>query len=109
MTTTHTRRLELFSFLALFCMLTTWASVFLWIRAFNAGAEQSERIKIFLSYFPSFSGLAVITITDLVLCIGAVIISGICLKLQKTEWRILNIAILAGCILRLFLILFGLM
>ncbi|MES2134350.1 MAG: hypothetical protein V4506_18530 [Bacteroidota bacterium] len=109
MTTVNTRRLGLFSFLALFCMLATWVTVILWICAFNAGTGQSERVKIFQSYFPSFSGLAVITITELILCIGAGIISGICLKLKKTEWRILNIFIIVGCELRLFLILFSFM
>jgi hypothetical protein len=109
MTTVNIRRLKIMTYLGLLCLVIAWETVCLWIRAFNAGTSHPDRVQIYKSYFPSFLNLGSITLIDLILCITAIIISSICLKLKATGWKILNIIIIAGCGLRLLLTLFGLM
>ena len=108
-TTVNTRRFEFMTYLGLFCLILTWTTFFLWVQAFNAGTEQSERVQIFLNYFPSFLSVGAITLIDIILCIAAIIISSICLRLKGIGWKVLNIVIIVGCSLGLLLTLFGLM
>jgi len=107
MTTTNTRRLELLTCLALVCLLVSAATIFLWIRAFNAGTSQPERVQIYLGYFPSFLGLGGISVIEIILCITAIVLSSICLRLREIGWKLLNLVIIIGSAFRLLLILWG--
>ena len=90
-------------------MLIAWTTVFLWIRAFNAGTSQPERVQIFLSYFPTFLSQDAITLIVAIFCVAAIVISSICLRLKGIGWKILNIVIIVGSGIRLLLTLFWLM
>src|SRR5688572_13084772 len=109
MTSVKVRQFELLTFLALFCMLISLTILFLWIRAFNLGASQPERVQIYLSYFPAFLGLARVTVINVVFCISAIVLSTICLRQGAFRWKILNIVIFSGSALLLLLILFGML
>jgi hypothetical protein len=82
----------------------------LWIKAFNLGTSQSERVSIFNSYFPdSLQGRWDTTYLSISFCLLAIILSSICLKLSQKFWKILNIIILIFSSLLLLLNLFSMM
>ena len=109
MTTANSRRLEKLTYISLLCFLITWSTLFLWICAFNVGTEQSENVKIYLSYFPASIGLVGITIGEVILCIASITLSSICLKRKENGLITLNIFILVGISIRLMLMIFGFM
>ena len=108
MTTINTRRRELLTYLALFCLLISLTITFLWIRAFNIGNTPLERIDIFLNYFP-FVGVDSITILDILCCVASIVLSSICLNQNRIGWRIFNISIIVVSALKLLLILWGML
>jgi hypothetical protein len=109
MTTITARLLQFLTFVGLVCLFMVWTTFFIWLKAFDAGTSQSERVQIFLSYFPSSVSLNLITLLTVILCIAGIIISSICLRLKDPDWKIMNMAIIIGCGLRFLLQLFWLM
>ena|SRR5690554_3085235 len=109
MTTVNTHRLELMTILGLFCFLVPLTVQLLWIQAFSHGANQPERVEIFLGYFPTFLGLTGITILEIVLCIVAIVISIRCLRQSNILWKLVSVVTIVGCTLILLLTLFGLL
>lgn len=90
--------------LGFICMLIPFMIYALWIRAFNLGLSQTERLLIFNEYLPDFlAGGNSTTIVSIIFSVLAVILS--CISLMKLIgiWRLLNILILVLSSVLLFL------
>ncbi len=108
MITINNRGIKLRTSLSLLLLIFPLTTFYLWIHAFNQGTNQRERVDLYQSYLP-FLNLTGITILSMVCCVGAIILSALCLKLNNMGWRILNILIILVSSLKLLLTLWGLM
>lgn len=94
MKTWSQRTLVYLSLSSLLFMVMAVTIDLIWIRSFNAGSSQPERVELFLQNFPSFFSLSAISNLKVLLCLMAIILSSISLKLKGIKWKILNISIL---------------
>lgn len=103
-------QLKLLTVIGLVCLLIPLLIFGLWIYASNMGATQPKTVDIFHNYFPDFlRGRYDLAILSIIFAVIAIILSGICLKINGRFWKVLNVVILAlGCLL-LFLNLFSMM
>jgi len=86
--------------------LFMWA---VWIKSFNAGTNQADRVVIFLSHFPDGTALGLLTGIGLITSISAIVFGATALKKSTLLLRIINMAvIILGSVLT-FLNLFQLM
>jgi hypothetical protein len=82
----------------------------LWISVFNISSDQETRVLAFNSFFPGFlQGRWDTTLLGIAFCIGAIIISIICLKSLRKLWKTINVLILIISSFMLFLNLFSMM
>jgi len=106
---TH-ERLKVLTFLGLACLFIPILIIGLWMRAFNLGDNQIDRVAIFNNYFPGFlQGQYSTTYLSLISCLLAIILSSISLKLPGKLWKALNILILIFASLLFLLNVFGLL
>ncbi len=81
----------------------------LWIKSFNAGSNQAERVSIFLSHFPDGTTVGTLTSIAIVTSIGAIVAAAIALYGSTIVVRIVNIAVLVMASLLTLLNIFGLL
>ncbi|WP_439880069.1 hypothetical protein ACSX1A_12970 [Pontibacter sp. MBLB2868] len=87
------------------CMFIALIIQVIWINAFNAGGTHEERLAIFNNFFPKFlHGGYTLTFVSIGLCIVAVVLSNIAIKLP-TVWKIISLITL---IISVFLLLLNL-
>jgi hypothetical protein len=96
--------------MGLFCLFIPFSIIGLWMRAFNLGDNQADRVSIFNNFFPDFlRGKYSTTLLSIAFCIAAIFLSIICLKLSEKLWKFLNIAVLVISISLFLLNLFSMM
>jgi hypothetical protein len=74
----------------------------LWIRSFNAGTNQADRVAIYLSHFPAGIPLGLLIGVGLVTSISAIVFGVTALKKSTLVLRIINIVVvIVGSVLTL--------
>ena len=68
--------------------IISWA---LWIKSFNAGANQVERVAIWLSHFPDGTTVQTLTTIAILTSLGSIVASSIALPGSIISVRITNI------------------
>lgn len=84
--------LTLFSFISFLIPLSIYV---LWLKAFNLGTNQAERVLVFREYFPDFlHGRWDTTIVGLIFSFLAIILSAISLKSSSKLKKFINLSVL---------------
>lgn len=90
--------------LGFICMVIPFIIYALWIRAFNLGSSQTERLLIFNEHLPDFLARGSnVTIISIAFSVLAIIFSSMSLMKLKGIWRLFNILtlVLSGVLLLL--------
>ncbi|MBK8968924.1 MAG: hypothetical protein IPM36_20070 [Lewinellaceae bacterium] len=81
-----------------------------WVHVAGLGKPHMEAVELYHSYLPEFLRTRYSTgYLSLACCLAGILSSSIGLKLSGVGWKILNIAVMAGCIVLLLLNSFSLM
>ena len=105
----HLVRLKAFAYGGAVCMITALIIQVIWINAFNAAGAHEERLAIFNDFFPEFlHGSYTLTFVSIGLCVVAVVLSNIAIKLPAV-WKIISIITLIISVSLLLLNLYQLM
>jgi hypothetical protein len=103
-------KLKILSLLSFILSLIPFSIFILWIRVFNIGTTQIERVTLFNEYFPYFlNGRWDTTLLGIAFCVLAIFLSVTSLKLPGKFWKTLNIIILVLSSLLLLLNLFSML
>lgn len=106
----YQRKLKIFSFLGVVCLLVPLSIFILWIFISDIGTTHAERVDIFNSYFPSFlTKRWDTTLLSILFCFLALILSVKSLQLKYKFWSVLNYIVLILSSILLFLNLFSMM
>lgn len=98
-------RLKAFAYGGAICMFIALIIQVIWINVFNAAVTHEERLAIFNNFFPKFlHGGYTLTFVSIGLCIVAVVLSNIAIKLPAV-WKIISLITL---IISVFLLLLNL-
>jgi hypothetical protein len=96
--------IKIINFSGLFCFSIPVIIFGLWIHAFNLGTVQSERVEIYLSYFPEWlHGRYDLAYLSIAFCALTFILSCIGFTISGITWKVINIIFLVSSILLLLL------
>lgn len=96
-------------FVGLFCLSIPLSQWLLWHYAFNQGANQAERVEVYMKYIPDIIGLHGARILSFVFSVLAIVCCSTSLKQLYGFWKAFSMVILIFSSALLFLTLFGLM
>ena len=102
-------KLLIINLVAILCLIMVWYFFSLWIKAYDLGSSQEERVSIYLKNFPSFLGLYGITLIEILICSAIITINIINFKQNDLFGKFINITISVVAGIKLLLTLFMLM
>lgn len=97
----------LISFVTILIPILLWG---LWIHSYNSQSNQTDRLNMYLSYFPEFlAGRYTLSLISILFCLAGIFFSSIHWTFKSTLFKILGALIMISGGLTLLLTLFTLL